>query len=93
MCAKPCRRKCLQNYANNLNKVELWGKKNKISRWPEGRSNAKMKFFVGLEGRSNEKNMFRSRFAYFAAKIFFRSRIFFYICFIIIFKENRHEES
>ena len=58
----------------------------------EGRSNEKMKFFVGLEGRSNEKNMFRSRFAYFAAKIFFRSRIFFYICFIIIFKENRHEE-
>lgn len=39
------------------------------------------------------QNMFRSRFAYFAAKIFFRSRIFFYICFIIIFKENRHEES
>ncbi len=32
MCAKPCRRKCLQNYANNLNKVELWGEKNKISR-------------------------------------------------------------
>ena len=58
MCAKPCRRKCLQNYANNLNKVELWGKKNKISRWPEGRSNAKMKFFVGLEGRSNAKMEF-----------------------------------
>lgn len=37
------------------------------------------------------QNMFRSRFAYFAAKIFFRSHIFFYICFII-FKENRHEE-
>ena len=44
MCAKPCRRKCLQNYANNLNKVELWGEKNKISRWPEGRSNEKKNF-------------------------------------------------
>ena len=53
----------------------------------EGRSNEKMKFFVGLEGRSNEKNMFRSRFAYFAAKIFFRSHIFFYICFIIFLKK------
>ena len=30
--------------------------------------------------------MFRSRFAYFAAKIFFRSHIFFYICFIILKK-------
>ena len=60
MCAKPCRRKCLQNYANNLNKVELWGEKNKISRNNWGRSNACKLTFVPPEGRLHEKKKIRN---------------------------------
>ena len=41
MCAKPCQRKCLQNYANNLNKVELRQRKIRFIVVPESHFNEK----------------------------------------------------